>query len=748
MSVSMIGPKFYAWGRDGLPLAFGKLYTYKARTNAPKDTFQSEDGVVANTNPVILNGEGYANVYLDGSYKVVLKDANENEIWSADPVTAQGGEEWVDCQSATYITSLSFKVGGNVTDKYESGRKIRIDNNVSEYAFSEIKSSSFANSETTVIIKDAVVTTGIVGVCRSIVGLQSTYNSSNVASIAGLAFSSVANMVLGQTVGGSVIEAKVGEILTVAAPKAAASYYVDNPGTNLFGDVVLSSLNVARLIQETGVMIATQFGSKADGVSNDLVIIDQLNVAGNTVDLAGYSYLYSGVFIQVAEFINGSIISDNGTYDYTDNTIFSPRTITVGAAGTFKRLDSALDYLKTQVLNNSVTLAILDNFASESASDPMALDNYMFDHPQSMNVSLVGPLLNGGVPKNSDMTGVKATDKALVLSRYNASIYLPGAGIGGSYGFACPNGLGAIRRIAVISDTRYSIDIGFSGGQFNSRNAQGCIFEEYAGFGGVWGVIGKKANLIFNSDAFFGYQFSGGPIDSIGCTIRADTGDFDCYTIPGVQPVDGPQYAIFSEEGSRLYLPFSSTKRFRAEGSFLHGWFATDKSVITGSFPEFTGVTQPMTATRASEIYADAPVISNANPTNTAAVPGATQGGYGNNAYQGVLFSAGIDSSVSLVGGTVDNCIASYCGTSAGGKLINGYTALSINDCQFTTGAFAYDLSGKSLLSVNITNPKGGSIDTAFASAQSNIRVSTNTGITFSPAVDVIANGNLFSTTG
>ena len=80
MSVSMIGPKFYAWGRDGLPLAFGKLYTYKARTNAPKDTYQSEDGIVANTNPVILNGEGYANVYLDGSYKVVLKDSDDNEI--------------------------------------------------------------------------------------------------------------------------------------------------------------------------------------------------------------------------------------------------------------------------------------------------------------------------------------------------------------------------------------------------------------------------------------------------------------------------------------------------------------------------------------------------------------------------------------------------------------------------------------------------------------------------------------------
>mgnify|MGYP003633279796 FL=1 len=174
----MIGPKFYGFGKDGKPLAFGKLYTYQARTNTPKDTYQSEDQVVANTNPVILNGEGYANIYLDGSYKVVLKDSDENEIWSADPVTAQGGEEWVNCHAATYLTATSFKVASNITDNYEAGRRIRIDNNTTSYSYSTVVSSVFAGGETTIVITDPVILVGVVGVCSSIIGLESINDQS------------------------------------------------------------------------------------------------------------------------------------------------------------------------------------------------------------------------------------------------------------------------------------------------------------------------------------------------------------------------------------------------------------------------------------------------------------------------------------------------------------------------------------------------------------------------------------------
>ena len=174
MAVAMIGPKFYAWDRNGKPLAFGKLYTYQARTNVPKPTYQSEDQEVENTNPVILNGEGYANVYLSGSYKMALKDSDDNEIWSSDPVSASQPEEWVNCLTAEYLSPTSFKVGGNFTSQYEVGRRVRLGDNTSNYKYSTITSSSFAAGFTTVTVVDSSVTTGIEESCVSIIGPEST----------------------------------------------------------------------------------------------------------------------------------------------------------------------------------------------------------------------------------------------------------------------------------------------------------------------------------------------------------------------------------------------------------------------------------------------------------------------------------------------------------------------------------------------------------------------------------------------
>jgi hypothetical protein len=129
MAVAVIGPKFYGWDVDGLPLVGGKLYTYEVQTNIPKDTYKSENQLVANTNPVILNAEGYADVYLSGSYKFVLKDSDDNEIWTSDPVTNNTASEWLSDITATYISPSSFSIVGNQVSLFNEGRKIRLQQN-------------------------------------------------------------------------------------------------------------------------------------------------------------------------------------------------------------------------------------------------------------------------------------------------------------------------------------------------------------------------------------------------------------------------------------------------------------------------------------------------------------------------------------------------------------------------------------------------------------------------------------------
>lgn len=82
----------YAYFTDdnGDPLAGGKLYTYEAGTSTPKATYTTAAGDVEQTNPVVLDAYGRATLFLDGAYKFVLKDSEDNVITNGttDNVTA------------------------------------------------------------------------------------------------------------------------------------------------------------------------------------------------------------------------------------------------------------------------------------------------------------------------------------------------------------------------------------------------------------------------------------------------------------------------------------------------------------------------------------------------------------------------------------------------------------------------------------------------------------------------------------
>ena len=81
-------PKLQFFGSDGLPLVGGKLYTYAAGTTTPLATYVDHNGVTQNTNPVILDSNGEADVWLPDttSYKYVLKTADDVLLYTVDYV--------------------------------------------------------------------------------------------------------------------------------------------------------------------------------------------------------------------------------------------------------------------------------------------------------------------------------------------------------------------------------------------------------------------------------------------------------------------------------------------------------------------------------------------------------------------------------------------------------------------------------------------------------------------------------------
>ena len=86
--LSPIGNGFNFLDVDGLPLAGGKINTYQAGSTTPLATYTDVNGLIPNTNPIILGTDGRPpeEIWVSEGffYKFVLTDANDVVIQSYD----------------------------------------------------------------------------------------------------------------------------------------------------------------------------------------------------------------------------------------------------------------------------------------------------------------------------------------------------------------------------------------------------------------------------------------------------------------------------------------------------------------------------------------------------------------------------------------------------------------------------------------------------------------------------------------
>lgn len=90
MAANLLIPPFLQFSNpSGVPYAFGKLSTYIPATFTPKLTWADVGQATANTNPITLTEFGSCVVYGDGDYRLILKDADDNQIFdtlSSEPL--------------------------------------------------------------------------------------------------------------------------------------------------------------------------------------------------------------------------------------------------------------------------------------------------------------------------------------------------------------------------------------------------------------------------------------------------------------------------------------------------------------------------------------------------------------------------------------------------------------------------------------------------------------------------------------
>lgn len=119
---------------NGNPLAGGKLYTYAAGTTTPLVTYTNSGGITANTNPIILDSRGEANIWLgSAAYKFKLTTSTDVELWTVDDVSADNYDVLQDLAASGGSALVGFIQSGSGAASRTVQAKLRDVVNVKDF---------------------------------------------------------------------------------------------------------------------------------------------------------------------------------------------------------------------------------------------------------------------------------------------------------------------------------------------------------------------------------------------------------------------------------------------------------------------------------------------------------------------------------------------------------------------------------------------------------------------------------------
>lgn len=247
----------------GVPLSGGKLNFYTAGTSTRKDTYADAGGTTANSNPVVLNSQGFPDVGIygtTGAYKIVLTDSADAVIWTEDSVTPindvsnAAQTEWTDHNGTpTYISATSFSVTGDHTATFHVGRRVRTTNSGGTKVYSYVATVSHSAGVTTVTLTNdsGSLDSGLSAVSYGL--LDSTNHSLPKATFSADVLT--ADQITYTT--GSITAAATTDLTTVDASIVTVNHTTGTVAITAFGSVPSGQLRYVRFNVTGGTLTIT-----------------------------------------------------------------------------------------------------------------------------------------------------------------------------------------------------------------------------------------------------------------------------------------------------------------------------------------------------------------------------------------------------------------------------------------------------------------------------------------------------------
>lgn len=454
-------PTLQFFDSNGDPLSGGKLYTYEAGTNTPKATYTDEAGVVPNSNPIILDGAGYATIRIaSGNYKFVLYDANDNLQFTADDVSSTGSiissvtGALIDSNNLsdlddvpTALANLGLENVDNtsdadkpISDATQTALDAKVDDSqiIDEDDFSSNSSSHVPTQQSTKSYVDAL---------ESYVDSQDgLLVPKSVATTKGDILAATASAVItrvGVGPNGYVLTCDNAESAGVkwASPSAGSfsggdffdeyaaktsNYTVLATDYFLAGD---SSGGAFAFTMPTGVTGNRFIFKKTDSSFNAITItgVTTLNTQGEVVTL-----IYSGsAWVIENRYISKSI----STYTPTMTNVAGTAYGTWARSGRYAHIKLRLDFTGTSTGNVTVTLP--SGLSADSTAYPGGVINYFYGSAvyvaSTTSLTVMFPFVTatGTTVQFYTPSGVLASGDAVNADYVNAEIFVPISGWNG-----------------------------------------------------------------------------------------------------------------------------------------------------------------------------------------------------------------------------------------------------------------------------------------------------------------------------